>query len=318
MKLFLRNVTIFFIIVFISFLLLDKYYTSYSLNHPNVCEKSDWILNHKNESFDFAVLGNSRVMHMVDISTIEKHTGKTGINLGIRGANFAENYLVLDQFLKKGNTIKNLAIEVNMHNLDSRKQLEYPFHDYNYVSYLKDTSVYNTFKDNVPYHKVLMWKFIPFIRYMEFSNRFSLYKIIKGGFECKINPVFDLTKGSEIVNDKVFKDEKQSYVYWKINESDEKYLDKLIDFSLKNKIHLVFYSGPVYYKYQPFQLNYKNILEQVKTKVMNKGISFINFCTMQNALCQNQGDFNDNFHMNISGVSKFSPILADSLSKYFK
>ena len=42
---------------------------------------------------------------MIDINVIEKKTRRKGINLGLRGANFSENYLVLDQFLKSRNKL---------------------------------------------------------------------------------------------------------------------------------------------------------------------------------------------------------------------
>ncbi len=298
--------------------LLDNYYTKYVINHKNICEKSDWILSHHDESFDFAFIGNSRVLHMIDINVIEEKTKKKGINIGLRGANFSENYLVLDQFLKSGNTIKNLVVEVNMHNLNAAKQLEYSFHDFNYMHLLSDPITQQIFYDNRPSYKMFLWKYIPFVRYMEFSNRFSLYKILKGGFECKTSDEYDNSKGSKIFNEKVFKAEKQKYVYWSINETDEKYLDKIIMFALSKKMNLIFYTGPIYYKYLPYQLNYTNMIESIKIKVNNQNIPFFDFSKPDNLLCRDTNDFSDNFHMNISGVAKLSPQVADSLAPLLK
>ena len=105
---FVLKFILFLSIIFIILKLMDKYYTNYALKHKNVCEKSDWALNHKNQTFDYAFIGNSRVMNMVDINSIEKRIDKTGINLGLIGANYAESCILLDQFLKNGNKIKNL------------------------------------------------------------------------------------------------------------------------------------------------------------------------------------------------------------------
>ncbi len=317
-KQFIIKISIFSVTILLSLTLLDNFYTKYVFSHKNLCEKSDWILNHHDENFDFAFIGNSRVLHMIDINVIEKKTRRKGINLGLRGANFSENYLVLDQFLKSSNKIKNLIVEVNMHNLNADKQLEYPFHDYNYIHLLKDSITREVFYDNEPNYKMFLWKYLPFVRYMEFSNHFSLYKILKGGFECKTSDDFDASKGSKIFNEKVFKTEKQNYVYWTFNENDKNYLNKIIDLAMNKNINLIFYTGPIYYKYLPFQLNYTKMIGEIKNNLLNKNISFFDFSNPQNNLCRDTADFSDNFHMNISGVAKLSLVVADSIMQLLK
>ena len=252
---------------------LDRFYTKYTLSHKNLCEKSDWILNHKDQKFDFAFIGNSRVINMVDINAFEKATNKSGINLGLIGANYSENYLVLDQFLKSGNSLKNLIIQIDMHNLNSSKELGYPFHNYNYMYLLKDTTVFNVFKDNNPTYKTMIWKHIPFTRYMEFSNKYVFYKILKGGYECKTSDDFDSSKGSIVLNGPFDKKKHVStYTYWTIKENDEKYLFKLIQLAIQNNIHVVFYSAPIYCNYLRYQLRYKEVLNEIKNKLNNQNI----------------------------------------------
>ena len=296
---------------------MDIYYTNYAIKNKNVCEKSDWVLNYTNKSFDFAFIGNSRVINMVDIKTIEDKTGKKGINLGLTGANYAENYLVLDQFIKAGNKIKNLVVQIDMHSLKS-STLPYPFHNYNYMHLLGDTTVNNIYKDNNPYYKVLLWRYIPFARYMEFSNRYVFYKMLKGGFECKNNAELDSTKGTEQLFYKEFTPPQNQYAYWSVSPLDKKYLDKLITFSNQKNINIIFYTAPMYYKYFPYQLKLKEILDDFKTNVSGKGISYFNFSNTDNFLCTDLKNYNDQIHMNMDGVRKFSSVISDSLIKSLK
>jgi len=315
-KFFLKS-GLFLLVSLVSLWLLDLYYTNYTATHKNLCEKSDWILNHKDQEFDFAFIGNSRVINMADILAVEKATDRKGINLGLIGANYAENYLVLDQFLKNGNTIKNLLIQVDMHSLKS-SALPYPFHNYNYMHLFGDTTVCAAYKDNNPGWRFYLWKYLPFVRYMEFSSRFVLFKMLKGGFECKSSEVYDKSKGSDIVTNKVLRPETYSYAYWTVNPVDEKYFDKLIAFCKTNKINPILYTAPTYYKYLPYQLNYDNILKDVEKKADVSGLPYFNFSAVNNPLCKDASDFNDIIHMNVNGVTKFTAAIIDSIKPFLK
>lgn len=296
---------------------LDAYYTKYTLAHKNLCEKSDWIMNHQYQSFDFAFIGNSRVINMIDVNVVEKKTGKSGINLGLVGANNAESYIILNRFLNSGNSIKNLIIQVDMHSLDS-KTLPYPFHSYNYMHLLSDSIVSNTFKDNVSITKWLMWKYIPFARYMEFSNKYVLYKIVKGGYECKVNEKFDTSKGSDIENNKVLKPEKYEYKYSIVEKTDKKYFDKLIQLANQKGMNVILYTAPMYHQYFDHQLKLKDILNEIGKEAKEQHIPYVNFSGTMDSLCTDTKNYNDNIHMNDIGVYKFSLAIADSLKQVLK
>ena len=319
MKAFTIKAILLIAIIFVLLTALDRYYTKYTISHKNLCEKSDWILNHKDEKFDFAFIGNSRVINMVDINAIEKLTNKSGINLGLIGANYSENYLVLDQFLKAGNTIKNLIIQMDMHNLNSSKELGYPFHNYNYMHLLSDTTVFNVVKDNNPGYKAFIWKYIPFSRYMEFSNKYVFYKILKGGYECKTSDDFDATKGSTLINGPFDpKKHVSKYTYWTIKENDEKYLFKLIELAKAKNIQVVFYSAPIYCNYLNYQLRYKEVFNEIKNKIIHKNIKVFDFNQGTNLIGKDITNFNDNIHLNSIGVQKFSISLIDSIVPLLK
>lgn len=312
MRTFFIKSIIFLSIILALLLLLDRFYTNYVASHKNVCEKSDWVLNQYNKEFDFAFIGNSRVINGIDINEVEKVTKLTGINLGLTGANYAENYLLLQQFLKNGNKVRNLIVQIDMHSLRS-STLPYPFHNTNYMHLLSDPSVYEIYKDNTELYRLLLWKYIPFARYMEFSSRFVLYKILKGGYECTASSVFDPTKGSDLHKDKKFVPEALSYSYWEIDEKDQKYLNKLVAFAKKQNMNVIFYTAPIFNGYYPYQLKLSEIIDYEKKMAQKLGIAYFDFSSPQNPLCSDVTNFNDNIHMNVTGTQRFSASIADSL-----
>lgn len=301
-------------IVLVLLKVLDMYYTRYSFTHKNLCEKSDWILNHQGQSFDYAVIGNSRAINMADILTIDSVTGRQGINLGLIGSGYAENMLVLKEFLKSGNTIKNLVIQVDMHSLNSTKELTYPFHNYNYMHLLNDQELSSIFKDNNPLLKFLIWKYIPFTRYMEFSNKYVFYKILKGGYECKTSDDFDVSKGTKLLTGP-YDPHKQPfrYSYWHTRALDHVYLQRLIDLARQHGMQVTLYSAPVYNPYKHFLLGYDRMLEDVRHESDSLHIPFIDFSQASNPLCADTLYFNDNIHLNALGTKRFSSQLADSI-----
>src|SRR5688572_24806564 len=102
----------FFVGVLFSMLFLaEKKYNRSSLYF--IQEKGIWILNQKNANYDVAFLGSSRVHNIIDPILADSLLSANTINLGIGGAAFPENYLVLQQFLKT-NKIKTLALQVDM------------------------------------------------------------------------------------------------------------------------------------------------------------------------------------------------------------
>ena len=312
MKIFALKFVLFLVLVLVLLKILDQYYTTYSVKHKNLCEKPYWIMNHSNQAIDLAFIGNSRVYNMIDVNLIEKITGKVGINLGLTGSNYAENYLILDQFFKSGNKVKNLVIQVDMNSLNSNT-FSYPFHSFFYMHLLNDTTVSNIFKDCTPQYRFLMWKYIPFIRYMEFNNRFVLYKILKGGFECATSSEFDSTKGSVLFSSDTFKSENSKYTYRIVNKMDVKYLQKIIALAKQKKTTVVLYTAPIYNKCFHYQLNYSEILTTAKNIADSNNIRFFDFNETSNPLCMDQNNFTDDVHMNTVGVRKFNPILLDSI-----
>src|SRR4051812_45086874 len=81
----------------------SHYFDSYFSAHLNMSEKANWIFSQTDQHLDFAVIGASRTLNVIDVREIEKITDFKGINLAAAGNGYADNYLVYTNYLKNGN-----------------------------------------------------------------------------------------------------------------------------------------------------------------------------------------------------------------------
>lgn len=313
MKRLLINGLIFFSISFVLLWLLDGYYTRYYNTRLNVCQKPDWIFSHTNQSYDLAFMGNSRVYNMLDAPQLEKKLNKTVINIGITGSNLSEQFLVLDQFYKNGNKAAYLVLQLDMISFDYTK-LPFKLHLPTYMNLFHDDQVQEVYKDNAPLHKFLIWKYIPFARYMEFSNRYVLYKTVKGGFECQQDQGYDSLRGGRYEN-MPYRDNNHTYRYWTVNSTDWKYFKKIVALAQANSTRLIFYSAPFYSATRRFQLNTKAIYERIQQQADSLKIPYITFDVPTYTMANDTLNFYDNNHFNEKGSRIFAADLADSLKK---
>ncbi len=272
------------------------------------------MLSKKGQSYDFAVLGSSRALNNVSVPEIEYTLNVQGINLGLSGANYAENYMVLREFLNNGNKLGILYIQADIYGMDSPNAYSYPFNDYNYVFLLGDDTVADVFKDHINPLKYYMWKYIPYAKYAEFSNKYSFYKYLKKGYICSADD-WDKNSGSELLGQKkvneeeLFKVKKVNYSY-KVNTSDSLYLDKIISYCIKKNIQVRLFTAP----------EKKAFVNQQGNR--NTVYTVINAVCLKNKIPSCYTDFNsdeinlhfrDNTHLDSTGTKIFSSFLAKKI-----
>ncbi len=320
MKPFFFKLFIFVGLLLIPLYALEKYYDYYFSKNLDSCNKPLWLLKQQQNSYDFAVLGSSRVFNMLDVQTLEKSTQKTGINLGASGSGYAENYLMLKLFTET-NTIKTLIVQVDLYSLDEKNAFGYPFHDYLYLNKLKEPEVDSIYRDKVSAVKYYSWKYIPFTKYMEFSNFFSFYKVLKGGYECS-SSFLDTTKGSFLVdgkeaeNSEAKPDQNNRFKQRYIDLKDMAYLQKIISFAHSKNIKLLFYTAPEYYKGFALQGNRNFIYAEITKLAQQNAIPYYNFANYTFDMCRKKELFKDNTHLNIQGSLQFSSHFGNTLQPH--
>ncbi len=288
---------------------LSILFSNYFNNNMDVSLKPNWILAKKNQHFDFAVLGSSRVINLVDIQKIEQKNKNEGINLGSSGTGLPESYLLLNQFLKNGNTIDTLFLEINPNGLNAEMSFSLPFHPYFYFQFMNQQEVAEVYKDCVPDIKYYLWRYIPMAKYFEYNNFFPLMSVLKNDKPELLND-FDKADGSELLKGNKFVgfvklEEKQMVV----NKIDKKYLLKIIELAKQKSIPLIAYTAPELKEIDKYEFGREQVYGEINHLFEGEKIPYHNFASAVSDTLY----FTDYLHLNEKGINSFSTIMADSL-----
>lgn len=276
-------------------------------------DKPFWVFTKTNQRYDYAIGGSSRAYNNADVITIDRALGRKGINIAFSGSGLAENYLTLYLFLKQGNKIKNYILQLDDWSLiNPDSSFSYPFHEYYFFPYMNDGEVCTTIRENRPYIKYLVWKYLPFVKYSEFNNIFPLQNSLK-----RVPPVFDSLMGTGLLADRHKDDHDMNgegrVMEHKLFRSNLKYLGKIIDLCKKENIGLYFYTAPIYNKFFE-KLKRDECQACVDSVIAGNKVRYFDFTLdphfRDTALLYNET------HLNMPGTILFSGILADSLNKY--
>lgn len=291
---------------------LSWYYDHYYQENLDLCDKADWILSLSGQSYEDGFIGSSRAYNMLDLVSYEEETGTTAINLATSGSNFAENYLLLQKFYEAGNRINQLFIQVDIYSLDARSAYSYPFHEYKYLPYLSEDSVARIIRENSDYSHYLMWKYIPFLKYMEFNYHYDFYKTLRGGFQCTESD-FNDSRGS-LLHEGVLTpatDAKPPQNYG-FAPDDLRYLELLIRFAQTQNIRVNLYMAPEYEPYLAHQLNRKELLGRMEEVAERYQLPFFRFD--QDSFSREPSYFRDNTHLNVNGTTLFTRLFVQKIA----
>lgn len=312
----IKGILISVLISFLLFYCLDCYWSNW-LEKQN-SQKQIWIMDKKNQQYNIAFLGASRVFTCIDVGLIEKTLQVKAINLGCDGASIMENYVVLSQFLKHGNKIDKLYLQLDQTALsDMKKALSYPFHDYLFLNKLYEEDVKEAFIEDKGYLKYYFWRYIPLSKYAEFNHFYTL-NFLEPKSQSN-DSGFDKNSGSQLIamdmpDSLVAKVKSATFLMdtFRCDEKSKYYIDKIIELCKSNDIEYNLFKMPIYNdSYNKFRSS-NEMTAFLHEYARKKGCRFIDFQGL--ALASNRDYFKDYSHLNANGVKLFTPILSDSIS----
>lgn len=291
---------------------LSYYFDNYFATNLDQSLKPNWILAKKNQHYDFATLGASRVFNLVDIAKIESKNDNEGINLGASGTGLPESYILLRQFIKNGNTIDTLYLDINPNILNADISFSKPFHPYFYFPLLKDEEIAAVYKDYFPAAKYYLWRYVPMAKYFEYNNFLSVINVLKNNTFLSKSP-FEKTDGSLLLDGSNFDGfvelEKKQLG---INENDKKYLLKIIELTKTKHIPLIAYTAPELPEIAKYEMGRKEVYDYIESIFFKEKIPYHNFSNQITDTIY----FKDYLHLNEKGIDSFSTIMADSLFQH--
>ena len=290
------------------------------LNNKHVYHKANWVFKKKGEKIDYVVLGSSRAYNVIDINTIDLATSLNGLNLGESGAAYAEAYILLEHFLRENQT-KLVVLCLDYPSLNSAESFSYPFKEYAFLPQFEEDSVEPVFADLLPAYKFWMYKFVKASKYIEFNTKYPIYdNLLAYGQEEKYE-LQEITKGSKLVNKNQrvegFKTEGVEKVDGKVkfNESDLKYLSKIVHLCRSKNIKLLGYSAPIFTELYEAR-GYENINNQIALLAKNLKLDWADYSAI--GLSSKKNYFADYSHLNKEGAEIFSKILGKGIGKKLK
>jgi hypothetical protein len=239
------------ILVVISITILYSIFCNWFFSAPqfldDVENKRSWCLKRKNGRYDFAVLGSSRAYGSFDMSVLNKLIKKNGINLGANGSGYIDNFLTLHKFLKNGNSVKVLYLQVDIYSLSSAQSFSNAFHTYQYLPYWNDSTIQEGVEQYLNTEEKIIWKYFPAIRYFKYNKYFSPKEVIRRyKLKNKHKSPFDVSMGGIGLSAKaeppsMMKNLRPGRT---LDNLDILYLKKIISLCHENKIEVITYKAP--------------------------------------------------------------------------
>tara|TARA_Y100001970_G_C14099961_1_gene784918 strand:- start:86 stop:1027 length:942 start_codon:yes stop_codon:yes gene_type:complete len=313
MRLFIYNCSKFILGSFLLLHLIGLFLSDQLSKNNN--QKANWILNLKNNNYDYLVIGSSRAMNMFDSNVIDDSLKTNGINLGHGGAGFRFNYLSLYLFLKRNN-VKKVFIQIDPFEIYHNNIYNRPQLDNFFFNYLTDSVVLNTLSDYHSRLKLKIYNYIPILGVIEYNKAYKLSGFIES-FNSSIK--YDKTKGSDLLSSEknIFVPPKNvdfGQAEIKPSRNDLKYLSKIVQLCRKNKINVYLYTAPIY-DYEYYYLSkYPNFDKDIKDIVQSLDLIYYNYRDF--FIIKDSMLFKDVIHLNDLGTKIFSKDFMAKVRKY--
>jgi hypothetical protein len=265
--------------------------------------KVKWVLAKRNLNLGYAVLGSSRAQLTTNVAELDDWWQTRGINLGLNGTAYPELDLIWELFLD-ANRVDCLLLEVDAVGLDS-SSFSYPFHDYEYVPYLRDPIVFRHFLAERGL-RAYLWRDFPFAAYAAFNDR----TMISAAHALRtLPPPWDST--GTLLIDRAF--DPNEWAGWsvkplRIDSVRSARLDSILDRSARKGVHVIMYMAPEYFMVDRYQPNRASIIAFYREKARAHEVPFLTF--EDSPLRRDKSNYFDPSHLNRGGARRFTAVLA--------
>jgi hypothetical protein len=258
---------------------LEKIY-DYGLR-SNVNLKSSYVISHRPNA-EVLFLGPCEPLWMLDPHLFTRYTGLTAYNLATVHANFAENELMLELYLRHNKIPKYLILYVTTESVDGSLNV---FNTYNFPQFIGDRNIDSVLEDQDPaFYK---YRHIPFMRYAYYNDfvNFNVVQGLKHAFSHRQLPYFQdgFSAPHDIVWDHKMEIFAKTYpkgrlFFW--NPSEERYLRKIITVAQRSGIQVILYESPMLNEIKPFVLNREEIGKKIAKLGAGYGVPYWIFDTL--------------------------------------
>ncbi len=272
------------------------HYLSKDLAH-NKRSKYHWACSQNNQRFDVVYVGSSRVEMTVDPRVIDASLGTTSINIGASGAGAGDQFLLTSHLLNQ-NAVQTVLFQVDY--LSLADKFTYPFKDYIWLCYDNNTNVRQTLIDHCGHLRYAAWRYLPFLRLMEFSSQYRLFAPPSN------SDYLDERKGG-LQRDTPFDPSKRDLpAVYEPQSLPTAYVRKTIELCKQQNIQLVLFQAPYRSTLQEVS-QYPECSRLIRKLAAEYDLKYWDFSDLYYTRPEL---FNDNHHLNSKGVQQFSQVLS--------
>jgi hypothetical protein len=269
----------------------------------NIWDKYHWLQKKHGEHYDIVFVGSSRVMNSVDTKLVDDVSGMHSLNLGMGGSGAADQYLLLQQFLKSNET------EVVLLQLDYLTLMDYfdhSFREYVWLSYDDDPEVRRVIIEQCGRFRYIGWSVIPFLRMMEFSSQYQFFLTT----DPPDNSDFDDNGGCLRVDGPAGLVGDATYARFRQSESSVGYLHQIFALCRQNGVRVVVFQSPFPSRIE--SLTDRKVSDAALARfIQNEQVLFWDF---SRDLYHRNDLFFDRHHLNSNGVTVFSKMIGNRIS----
>ena len=228
---------------------------------------------------DVLAHGSCESETMLDPAIIEKYVGGKVYNLALNHSDFADNYLLLNEYLKHQKKPSLVLLFAMPEAFD--EDVTNTFNTFRFTHLLNDEEVKTTIKENDPEYAKLSW--IPFLRYSYYSN-FTFFKALDGwrnwiakdtttqwptGYST---PNFPWQQASY-----TFGAENREPFHFRWSATRVKYFVKTLELLKKHDIKVLAYHSPIYHEALPLQKNRDEMLKKIDSVCKKFEVPYLQF-----------------------------------------
>lgn len=248
--------------------------------------KLQFVLKNENQNYNAVFIGSSRVANHIDTYYLDALTGEKNINLGVEGANYADNLLLLKLFVKNKNTAKKIFLQLDH------------FYEFNEMSAIANSDALPFIRNEIVQShfkkydkKYFSYYYFPFYRYLSADFKIGFREFFMSAINKK--PKIDLNYGYipklEIGNLKTPEELPKTIAKSNI------FVNEIIQLCSENNIELILFCAP-------FSSNIKEIsyIDKLKMKYPN----LYNYSKTMDDI-----SFSNSTHLNNEGAKKFTHLI---------
>jgi hypothetical protein len=267
-----------------------------------------------NSNARLLIHGPCEPLWMISPDQIDSITGIPSYNLALSHSDFADNYLLLYEYLRHNQAPAMMYLYVTPESFDRNYNT---FNSYRFAPYLNDSVVAAVVKENDPAYS--RWTWFPFMKYAYYGTQVT-FPVIQGykhyftgrrlpyypsGFEPPAKRVWGNHAGEFV---KLYRDN----VIFSWDSLRVKYLVRTIRLAKTRGIAVILYESPVLEEALAFQPNRGEIIARIDSLAKAEGVDYVRFEGLPFA--RERKYFISTLNFNMSGLRLFN----DTLGKYMR